>query len=284
MSCLACGCFLIGSPQAQEPAPKIEKGQTQTQQIVVPELKVLGTNKAGPIKDDQIKEQARTSRSEARAEAELMAQKSIAQSNKSIVQLAERQLMLAVESNNLLSWTFWATFAAAFGAVAAAGAAIYAVADNKETNRRTLRAYLHEDPADAIAGITQNPVQMTTQIINVGKTPAHNVYAWSALIMASEPLPVGTVFPDMPKDFPQRYSVFPGGKHFNTTTAEISNEERIRFKKGEAALYYVGETRYQDIFGDNHFTRIRVKGVVDPNSDRWSWTYTKEGNYTDDVK
>jgi len=148
-----------------------------------------------------------------------------------------------------------------------------------KTAERQLRAYIWteskvspnlDDPNFGVGAIARNS----------GQTPAYEVHAWSNVRPVAEPLPRRFVFPKAPEHIPgPRYVVNPSSEHLVHTTPEnpLTHEERLAIKDGYLTLYFWGEVRYRDAFGQTRKTQFRL-WLVGPGG---NWAYCDEGNDAD---
>jgi hypothetical protein len=154
--------------------------------------------------------------------------------------------------------------------------------DQLRTTRAQMRAYVWAE-INPSKNLDDPNFGVSANIKNSGQTPAYEVHTWSNTQPVAEPPPNGFVFAGAPEHIPgPRYVVNPSSKHFMQAFPEVALtvEERFAIRDGFLVLYFWGEVRYRDTFGENRMARFRLRLAAE-GLHGGQWAYCDEGNDAD---
>lgn len=140
-------------------------------------------------------------------------------------------------------------------------AAIESVNALKERTARQMRAYLVVNVNSGLFQDRQNniPFGVTPILINTGQTPAHNVRYTARCGILSLPLPDDYDFP-LPDPHNEGAILGPHQdmtlhSRFDTMVPDDLASD-VKYGRGNSRLYVWGEVRYEDVFGETHYTKF----------------------------
>jgi hypothetical protein len=153
---------------------------------------------------------------------------------------------------------------AIFIAILAFGAAGYQGWVARDTEQRSLRAYIFVDTAHLGINNSRLP-DVNVTIKNFGSTPASGFQHWACAFVRPTPQPnKGNKFSDISSVEAPHTIITPQGTkiksitgwcEFNLPTTPISEAERAEIKKGTKSVYAVGKIMYEDAFGVRRITK-----------------------------
>jgi hypothetical protein len=151
----------------------------------------------------------------------------------------------------------------------------------KASAERQLRAYVGLETSTPL-GFEEWEYKATLHLVNYGQTPANNVQTWSQaeLVMIDHPFaapkhswpsPTFTSAPDNINE--PLHVLFPGAREvLHTRRGELSSDEVRYLREGQMRLYWWGEVRYVDVFGE------RRKTLFSLFWQEGQWYSNEEGN------
>jgi hypothetical protein len=160
---------------------------------------------------------------------------------------------------------------AAIGTLILAGFAIAQWRLSALTARRQLRAYL------SVSGFR---IHFTSRLVayceanlkNNGQTPAYFIADRYDVFFADDTEPTIGLLDDFDGTKQFRASVGPGEETTLWAEVNLDEAERTSFEKGALKIWFLGEIKYQDAFGDKQYVMFKTyadeSDLAEPNRNR----------------
>lgn len=224
-----------------------------------------------------VKDIIETSRDSERSEYDLNAQEQMAYWAKLMFWATAIMAMVTVVGVWFVKRTLEATLEAVEDTSEATEAMREANEIARDTTRRQLRAYIL--PARSNFTLKDGIPSAVIDIENFGQTPALNVQSWVHFWV--ENFPLQKALPSPPDDFMMSRGYIGPGNHSEFSHARkmpISEFLLDEIRSGRAALYFYGNTRYGDIFGQEHVTDFIYFSNGETSFDRGRFSPYMDGN------
>jgi hypothetical protein len=127
-----------------------------------------------------------------------------------------------------------------------------------DTAKKQLRAYVNVAGAQVYNLNKANGRYIVVETQNFGQTPALDEQFWCGEHVREWPLQ--STLSDAPRDLRMGVQTLPPGRKsvMRIPVGELSEFEECELREGRAGVYFWGTIKYRDIFGDTHFTNIRL--------------------------
>ena len=192
-------------------------------------------------------------------------------------------------------WLEYGIFLSGIGSIAiacvAAGFSLYQGWVARDTERRSLRAYVFvETGIDEKTPDIDAPGLLTAKITikNGGITPAYNVTTKLGGSLSSFPKPVASELTPPQNAFPYLSSSTLGPQSHETMSFEGPREfnaaEKAQIHQSWKGVYIYGVIEYQDVFQKFHKCNFRTVVVALKASAKVQWITANEGNDCDENK
>jgi hypothetical protein len=130
--------------------------------------------------------------------------------------------------------------------------------DQAATSKAQLRAYVHVATAKVFNLDKGSGRFIQVETKNFGQTPARNERFWCAEHVREWPL--RTCLNEPPSGLPTGMETVGPGRSsiMKIPVDELSENEERALRDWEAAVYFWGQITYEDVFGNKHFTNVRL--------------------------
>jgi hypothetical protein len=127
-----------------------------------------------------------------------------------------------------------------------------------DTAKKELRAYVNVATARVHNLEKTSGRHIIVETRNFGKTPAHDERFLCGEHVREWPLQ--TILPPPPENLRTSVDALPPGRKsiMKIPVSDLSEWEECELRDGRAGVYFWGTITYTDVFGDPHFTNIRL--------------------------
>lgn len=131
----------------------------------------------------------------------------------------------------------------------------------RDTAKRQLRAYIFVEKTELIVSDVARQASFAIEWRNSGQTPAYRVLSGCDIIIADTGWK-GNREVEFPPSGYSKDNIGPGGvQQILDYVITLSPDEFIAWKAGSRTLYIFSEVHYDDVFGEGHMTKRRMKAV-----------------------